>query len=67
MKSAVHLIQLELLEQQAQREAAEAGMTFAKQPSREAQNTFLLDSHRAAMRFENWFVMGWEHSSWLDQ
>ena len=67
MRGPLAVLRLEMLENQAREEASEAGMTFAKQPSREAQNTFLLDSHRAVMRFERWFVMGWEHSSWSDQ
>lgn len=58
---------LDLLEDQARKEASEAGRMFALQPNRQAQDTFLLDSHRAAMRFERWFVMGWEHSTWESQ
>jgi len=67
VKPLLGILRLEMLENEARQDASEAGMTFAKQPSREAQNAFLLDSHRAVMRFDRWFVLGWEHSSWSDQ
>lgn len=52
------------LEIQAQNEAREASDTFASQPNRQAQNAFILDSHRAVVYGTGWFVVGWTQASW---